>query len=276
MGGAAADSQFSCLPQLRFHIKYDPVSPLHVQSTFLYFLKGTPHLSGSRPSWTVVDGPCLSEEPGSAGAECSTCIRPLNYSALWIIESRHSSLGPRLGAPASQLPTVWNIWGRSKIRGEQSRFFEPEQWDNWSSGTATNVTESNFWQRLRSLFCCAASSHLIQKSLGDILAWHTVCAVGHRAVSQQWGSGSVPAQAFFWRFPVWVWSKSLRLIGDSKRSLSDWCMCPWMNRWPPWPGRLSLGGVPAEMQTLCFGLDQEWQHWSVFLKSSYLILMKLP
>lgn len=91
----------------------------------------------------------------------------------------------------------WNIWGRRKIRGEQSRFFELERWDNGSSGTAMNVTESNFWQRLCSLFSCAASSHLIQKSLRDILAWHTVSAVGHRVVSQQWGSGSVPAQVFF-------------------------------------------------------------------------------
>lgn len=80
--GAATDTEFSCLPQLRFHRKSDPVSPLHFQRTFLYFSSRTPHLFGSRVSCTPLDGSCLSEEPGSAGAECSTCIQPLNYSAL--------------------------------------------------------------------------------------------------------------------------------------------------------------------------------------------------
>lgn len=96
--GAATDSEFSCLPQLIFHRKSDPVPSLHFQCTFCTF-QTEPHicLEAGFPVrfW---DRSCLSEEPGSAGAECSTCIRPLNYSALWIIESRHSFLGPRLGA----------------------------------------------------------------------------------------------------------------------------------------------------------------------------------
>lgn len=122
-------SQRVQLFSFRFCIKSDSILPLTFHGTF--FSKQTPQLSVNKVLSTVWVRRRLSEEPGSAGAECSTCIQPLNYSVLWIIESRHSFLGPRLGAPATQLPTVWNVWGRREIGEERSRSFELERWDNW-------------------------------------------------------------------------------------------------------------------------------------------------
>lgn len=63
-------------------------------------------------------------EPGSTGAQCSTCNQPLNYSVLWIIESRHSFLGPRLRAPASQLFTIWTSDRERKATENNPKIFK--------------------------------------------------------------------------------------------------------------------------------------------------------
>lgn len=223
----------------------------------------------------VWDGRCLSEEPGSAGAECSTCIRPLNYSALWIIESRRSFLGPCLGAPASQLYPPFET---SEAGGKSGK----NNSDSLSLRDKITALLAQQWMLQNPTFGKDSVHCSVVLPPEDIIGHscltHGVCGGPQSRLTavRFWfssSSGLLP-----WRLGF---CPSLRgLSGHSK--LSDWCMRPWMKWWPPWPAASHLVVIifsgtcveQAEMETLLLS-SSSMTSLVLFFCRSYLILMKI-